>query len=64
MTVQVVRWPDGGGTSMILDDGGDVTLPIHKGVEYEKAGKVPGPETADSEEFAVVLNWIAKLQSE
>ncbi len=54
-TEQVVQWPDGGGPNMILDDGGDVTLLIHKGVEFEKAGKVPGPETADSEEFAVVL---------
>jgi len=63
-TEQVVKWPDGGGPNMILDDGGDVTLLIHKGVEFEKAGKVPGPETADSEEFAVVLNLLAKLQKE
>ena len=42
-TEQVVKWPDGGGPNMILDDGGDVTLLIHKGVEFEKAGKVPGP---------------------
>ena len=61
-TEQVVQWPDGGGPNMILDDGGDVTLLIHKGVEFEKAGKVPGPETADSEEYAVVLNLLAKLQ--
>src|SRR6202171_1967189 len=59
-TEQVVKWPDGGGPNMILDDGGDVTLLIHKGVEYEKAGKVPGPETADSDEFAVVLGLLAK----
>jgi adenosylhomocysteinase len=63
-TEQVVRWPDGGGPNMILDDGGDVTLLIHKGVEYEIAGKVPGVETADSEEFAVVLGVLAKLQKE
>ena len=51
-----VRWPDATSRSspnMILDDGGDVTLLIHKGVEFEKAGKVPDPETADSEEYAV-----------
>ena len=59
-TEQVVQWPDGGGPNMILDDGGDVTLLIHKGVEFEKAGKVPGPETADSEEYAVVLNLLAE----
>ena len=63
-TEQAVQWPDGGGPNMILDDGGDVTLLIHKGVEFEKAGKVPGPETADSEEYAVVLNLLAKLQKE
>jgi adenosylhomocysteinase len=63
-TEQVVQWPDGGGPNMILDDGGDVTLLIHKGVEFEKAGKVPGPETADSEEYAVVLNLPAKLNKE
>jgi adenosylhomocysteinase len=63
-TEQAVRWPDGGGPNMILDDGGDVTLLIHKGVEYEVAGQVPGVETADSEEFAVVLGLLARLQKE
>jgi adenosylhomocysteinase len=63
-TEQAVRWPDGGGPNMILDDGGDVTLLIHKGVEYEIAGQVPGVETADSEEFAVVLGLLARLQKE
>ncbi len=60
-----MQWPDGGGPNMILDDGGDVTLLIHKGVEFEKAGKVPDPETADNEEYAVVLSACsAKLQKE
>ena len=63
-TEQAVRWPDGAGPNMILDDGGDVTLLIHKGVEYEIAGKVPGVETADSDEFAVVLALLARLQKE
>jgi adenosylhomocysteinase len=54
-TQQALTWPDGRGPSMILDDGGDATLLVHKGVEFEKAGKVPDPETADSEELAVVL---------
>ena len=40
---------------MILDDGGDATLLVHKGVEFEKAGAVPDPSTADNEEFEVVL---------
>jgi len=63
-TEQALRWPDGGGPNMILDDGGDATLLVHKGVEFEKAGKVPGPETADSEEFAVVLELLARLRKE
>ena len=46
---------------MILDDGGDATLLVHKGVEYEKAGKVPDPSTADNEEFAVVLGVLGRL---
>jgi adenosylhomocysteinase len=54
-TEQVLRWPDGAGPNMILDDGGDATLLVHKGVEFEKAGSVPDPSTAESEEFAVVL---------
>ena len=43
-------WPEGG-PNMILDDGGDATLLVHKGVEYEAAGAVPAPESADNEEF-------------
>jgi adenosylhomocysteinase len=52
---QALAWPDGEGPNMILDDGGDVTLLVHKGVEYEKAGAVPDPEGADNEEQRVVL---------
>ena len=55
-TEQALRWPGEGGPTMILDDGGDATLLVHKGVEFEKAGAVPDPSTADSEEFAVVLD--------
>ena len=47
-----------------MDDGGDATLLIHKGLEFEKAGKVPDPETADNEEFAIVLRLLARLQKE
>ncbi len=54
-TEQVLEWPDGQGPNMILDDGGDATLLVHKGAQYEAAGAVPAPETADSEESAVVL---------
>ena len=57
-TEQALRWPDGGGPNMILDDGGDATLLVHKGVEYERAGKAPNPATADSEEFRVILELL------
>jgi adenosylhomocysteinase len=49
---------------MILDDGGDATLLVHKGVEFEKAGRVPDPASAESEEFAVVLRLLARLQKQ
>ena len=45
---------------MILDDGGDATLLVHKGVEFEKAGAVPDPATADSEEFRIVLETLQR----
>ena len=63
-TEKALRWPDGGGPNMILDDGGDATLVVHKGVEFEKAGKVPDPSTADSEEFEIILKLLARIQAE
>jgi adenosylhomocysteinase len=55
-TEQALTWPGVDGPTMILDDGGDATLLVHKGVEFEKAGAVPDPSTADTEEFAIVLD--------
>jgi adenosylhomocysteinase len=63
-TEQVLRWPDGGGPNMILDDGGDATLLVHKGVEYEKAAAVPDPSTAESTESAVVLRLLGRSYAE
>ncbi|HEV8528423.1 MAG TPA: adenosylhomocysteinase [Actinomycetes bacterium] len=63
-TEQVLHWPDGGGPNMILDDGGDATLLVHKGVEYEKAGAVPDPSTAESAESAVVLGLLGRSYAE
>ena len=63
-TEKALRWPDGGGPNMILDDGGDATLVVHKGVEFEKAGKVPDPSTADSEEFEIILKLLARIHAE
>ncbi|MFG3510406.1 adenosylhomocysteinase [Streptomyces sp. NPDC047821] len=57
-TEQALTWPGEAGPNMILDDGGDATLLVHKGVEYEKAGAVPDPATADNDEFRVVLELL------
>jgi adenosylhomocysteinase len=54
-TQQVLLWPDGEGPNMILDDGGDATLLVHKGAEYEKVGVVPSDSEDDSEEWRVIL---------
>jgi adenosylhomocysteinase len=52
--------PRGTGPNMILDDGGDATLLVHKGVEFERAGAVPDPASADSEEFRIVLELLQR----
>ncbi|MET9505891.1 adenosylhomocysteinase [Streptomyces sp. NPDC006622] len=59
-TEQALTWPDSptGGPNMILDDGGDATLLVHKGVEYEKDGKVPSVDTAENDEHRVVLELL------
>jgi adenosylhomocysteinase len=54
-TTRALLWPDGATPNMLLDDGGDATLLVHKGVEFEKAGSVPDPASTDSEEYAVIL---------
>ncbi|RLQ03594.1 adenosylhomocysteinase [Micromonospora sp. BL1] len=63
-TEQVLNWPDGQGPNMILDDGGDATLLVHKGAEFEKAGVVPPVESADSEEYAVILELLHRSLAE
>ncbi len=62
-TEQALTWPDGSGPNLILDDGGDATLLVHKGAEFEKAGKVPAfnPD-ADPEEWGVILALLAAEQ--
>ena len=57
---QALAWPDGEGPNMILDDGGDVTLLVHKGVEYEKAGAVPDPASAENEELRIILTTLQR----
>src|SRR6266446_2858880 len=59
-TERALDFGDGRGPNQIVDDGGDATLLIHKGVEYEKAGKVPSPDTTDNEEWTEVLKLLGK----
>jgi adenosylhomocysteinase len=59
-TEQALTWPDGEGPNMILDDGGDATLLVHKGVEFEAAGAVPDPSTADNDEFRIILGTLQR----
>jgi adenosylhomocysteinase len=66
-TQHALTWPGADGTTgpnMILDDGGDATLLVHKGVEFERAGAVPDPSTADSDEFAIVLALLQRSLEE
>ena len=60
MTERALDFGGGKGPTQIVDDGGDATLLLHKGVEFERAGKVPAPRAADSEEYAVVLRLLAR----
>jgi adenosylhomocysteinase len=57
-TTQVLQWPDGAGPNLILDDGGDATVLVHKGAEYEAVGAVPAATEDDSEEWGIVLDTL------
>ncbi len=57
---QILVWPNGETPNMILDDGGDATMLLHLGVEYEKAGEVPSPDTTDNLELKEVLRVLAR----
>ncbi len=64
-TEQALLWPDGGGPTLLLDDGGDATLLVHKGAEFEKAGKVPAFDAAnDPEEWGVILQLLRANQKD
>src|SRR5947207_7007432 len=60
-TDQALVWPDGSGPTLLLDDGGDATLLVHKGVEFEKAGRIPEFDPAkDSEEYGIILDLLRR----
>ncbi|AKU16232.1 adenosylhomocysteinase [Luteipulveratus mongoliensis] len=63
-TNEILTWPNGEGPNMILDDGGDATMLVHKGREWEAAGQVPPTTDADSEEFSVFKDLVRKTLAE
>jgi adenosylhomocysteinase len=63
-TEQMLSWPDGSGPDSIVDDGGDATLLVHMGVEFEAAGVVPQPDADDSHEYGVILDVLRRSVAE
>ena len=59
-TEQALTWPAGGGPNMLLDDGGDATMLVHKGAEYERPGRVPSAADDDAEEWRVILGVLRR----
>jgi adenosylhomocysteinase len=64
-TEQALLWPDGSGPDLIVDDGGDATLLVHKGVEFEKSGAIPGFDAEnDPEEWGVILQLLRRVAAD
>jgi adenosylhomocysteinase len=62
-TNQAMTWPDGRGPTLIVDDGGDATLLVHKGHEFNRAGRVPKPESEEVHEMRIILKLLAAEQT-
>jgi adenosylhomocysteinase len=64
-TNEALVWPDGAGPDLIVDDGGDATLLVHKGLEFERAGAIPAFDPAsEPEEWGVILDLLRRVQRE
>src|ERR1700683_3657860 len=63
-TERALDFGDGRGPNQIVDDGGDATLLIHKGYEYENTGKIPSPDSTDNEEFKEILKLLTKCHKQ
>ncbi len=63
-TYQLFQWEDGKGPNLILDDGGDATMMVHKGLEFQEAGEVPKPADDDSEEYGIFLEQLRAILEE
>ncbi len=64
-TNEALVWPDGGGPDLIVDDGGDATLLVHKGLEFERAGSVPAHDAKNEpEEWGIILALLRRLETE
>jgi adenosylhomocysteinase len=63
-TERALDWGEGGGPNMLLDDGGDATMFVHKGLEYERKGSVPKPKKDDPEDWRRFLECLARLSAE
>ena len=63
-TERILRWPDGGGPNLILDDGGDATLMVHKGLEFERVGGVPEAAEGDGEDWRALLARLEAIRAD
>ena len=64
-TNEALRWPDGAGPDLIVDDGGDATMLVHKGYEFENAGAVPAFDAeTDPEEWGVILDLLREIREQ